>query len=87
MKNRELIYMILKAIDKSFEENNYHFSTTFNLEELGVSASKLKTILEDLVEIGYIKGAYYEPMNGLYSGLHKPYLSVEGLFFLDDFKN
>lgn len=56
MQNSTSIYQILKAIDVSYENNNFNFEETLNLEKLKISERRLNLILEGLINDNLING-------------------------------
>lgn len=76
MKIDDLMYHILKAIDESFENQNYNFDTTFNLTELGVSKHKLESIFKDLI------GSHYIDIDDE----NTPFVTIRGFKFMEGYK-
>ena len=50
------IYQILKAIDISFENQNFDFDNTLSLEKLKISKHRLNLLLNNLIDDGLIQG-------------------------------
>ncbi|MGL4671558.1 MAG: YjcQ family protein [Cetobacterium sp.] len=50
------VYQVLKAIDDSYENNNFNFEETLSLEKLKISERRLNLILEGLVNDNFIIG-------------------------------
>lgn len=80
------IYQILKAIDVAYENNNFDFDTTFDLEKMKISERRLFLNLENLIEDGYIKGLILIPdLRNQYSiSISNPRLTTTGLLFLEE---
>ncbi len=47
------VFQILKAIDWSYENNNFIYSETLNLENLNISNQRLELLIEELGDKNY----------------------------------
>lgn len=80
------VFRILKAIDVSFENKNFTFSETFDLEKLNISEHRLFLHLENLINEGFINGMSirfgisYDP----FTRFHVPRLTLTGLDYLEN---
>lgn len=79
-----LIYQILKAVQVSFENNNFSFEKTFDLNKLKINEKQLNSLLLELVEENYIKDfqVIFSDGKSFTSGI--PRLSLKGLLFLEE---
>ena len=80
------IFQILKAIDWSYENNDFIYSETLNLEKLNISNQRLELLIEELVDKNYIKGlSVSRSISGhVHISKSKPRLTLDGLNFLED---
>ena len=80
------IYQILKSIDVSFENQNFNYETTLDINKLKISEHRLHLLLDELIEKGYIKGISVHYSLSGYSGLsiNNPRLTLDGLDFLEN---
>lgn len=80
------IYQVLKAIDISYEENNFNYNTTLDITKLNISKRRLELILENLFNDGYIVGISIRRDVGgnpiISTGT--PRLTTAGLIFLEE---
>lgn len=78
------IYQILKAVEISYDNDDYEFSKTFDLSKLKISEKKLHLLLQELVEEKYIKdfSITISGKSTFTSGI--PRLSLKGLLFLEE---
>lgn len=56
MSEKNSVYKILKAINNSFEKQDFNFERDLDLEELKISDYKRELIIESLVDFGYVEG-------------------------------
>ncbi|MGL4874908.1 MAG: YjcQ family protein [Clostridium sp.] len=86
MSTSTSIYQILKAIDFSYENNNFKYETTFNLEKLKISKQRLELLLENLTIDNYIQGiSIKRDSNGnAIVCIGKPRLTNSGLIYLEE---
>lgn len=86
MATSTTIFQILKAIDLSYENQNFNFETTLDLEKMKISQHRLDLLLENLINDGYIQGIKVVRCSGgsplVSIGL--PRLTNAGLFYLED---
>lgn len=80
------IYQILKAIDLSYEENNFDYDTTLDITKLNISKRRLELILENLFNDGYIVGISVrrDASGNPIIGIGTPRLTTAGLIFLEE---
>ncbi|MBP9479059.1 MAG: hypothetical protein KBF12_10600 [Sebaldella sp.] len=81
------IYQILKAIDISFENQNFDFDNTLSLEKLKISKHRLNLLLNNLIDDGLIQGFLRSRALGQTMPSLKPLnpsLTSQGLMFLEE---
>ena len=86
MSTSTSIYQILKAIDLSYENQDFNFETTFDLKKLNISQQRLELLLENLIDDGFVKG-----ITGVRSfnrqirfSIATPRLTTDGLLYLEE---
>lgn len=86
MSNLTTIYQILKAIDVSYENNDFDYEKTLDLSKLRISEQRLELLLENLVADGYINGiSIQRDSNGVAMvSLNRPRLTTQGLLYLEE---
>lgn len=86
MSNLKIIYKILKAIDVSYENNNFDYEKTFSLSKLKISEQRLELLLENLVADGYINGiSIQRDSNGMVVVFtDHPRLTTQGVIYLEE---
>ena len=78
------IFQILKAIDVAFENDNFDFSNTLDLNKLNISRRRLVLLLEQLKLNGYITGILI-PLNfNDEVTFHNDRLTLKGLDYLEN---
>lgn len=86
MSTSTSIYQILKAIDVSYENNDFDDETTFDLEKMKISKQRLDLLLENLINDGMINGLYLD--RDLYGevsmSISTPRLTNSGLIYLEE---
>lgn len=80
------IYQILKAIDVSYENNDFDFNRTFDLKKMNISSHRLNLLLENLINDGYINGLFikFDLYNNPLITISNPRLTTTGLLFLEE---
>ena len=79
------IYQILKAIDISYENQDFNAETTLDLEKLEISQHRLDLILENLSDDGYLTGVnVIKFMGGSGIKFTNPKLTTLGMLFLEN---
>ncbi len=80
------IFQILKAIDVSYERQNFDYDKTFDLEKLKISKQRLELLLENLIDDGHIKGLIVKinSYNNPLITCSNPRLTTSGLLFLEE---
>jgi hypothetical protein len=79
------VYQILKAIDLSYENQNFDLEKTLNLARLKISKHRLDLILESLLSDGYIQGIKFHKFDqggGVIAGI--PELTLRGMDYLEN---
>lgn len=86
MSTSTSIYQILKAIDVSYENNNFDEETTFDLEKMKISERRLYLLLENLINDGMIQGLYLErDLQGeVFMSISTPRLTNSALIYLEE---
>lgn len=86
MSTSTSIFQILKAIDVAFEEKNFDYDSTFDLNKLNISEHRLELLLENLVNDGFIDGISIS--RSLYGdaniAISTPRLTTSGLLYLEE---
>jgi ribosomal protein S8 len=79
------VYRILKAIDVSYENQDFDLDKTLNLEKLEISEHRLDLILEQLKNYGYLEGINSQryDQGGLEVFVNSPYLTLAGMDYLE----
>lgn len=79
------VYQILKTIDLSYENRDFNYERTFNLEKLKISEHRLDLILENLLNSGYIQGlGISRSASGFVSrSVSSPRLTLAGMDYLE----
>ena len=79
-------FQILKAIDVSYENKNFDFNETLNLEKLEINEHRLELFLENLVNDDFLMGIKVSRSIGgncsLSIGL--PRLTLRGMDYLEN---
>lgn len=80
------IYQVLKAIDISYEKDNFDFKTTLDITKLNISKRRLELILENLSNDGYIIDINVRRDSGgnAIIAIGTPRLTTAGLIFLEE---
>ena len=82
------IYQILKAIDLSYENQDFNAETTLDLEKLEISQHRLDLILENLSNDGYLTGiTVVKFIGGSGIKFNNPKLTTQGILFLENNSN
>jgi len=84
------IYQILKAIDVSYENRNFDFETTLDLNKLGISQNRLELLIENLYNDGLISGlntSARDIKGNCRILVSLPRLTTEGMLFLENNSN
>ncbi len=79
------VYQILKAIDVSYENQDFNYEKTFDLEQLKISEHRLELILESLLNDEYIQGIKFHKFDqggGVIAGI--PELTLTGMNYLEN---
>lgn len=86
MSTSTSIYQILKAIDLSYENQDFNFETTFDLKKLNISQQRLELLLENLIDDGFVKGITgVRSFNGqIRFSIATPRLTNDGLLYLEE---
>ena len=82
-------FQILKAIDVSYEKQNFNLKETLNLEKLGITEHRFNLLLENLVNNDFLTGLNpSRTIDGSYTwSINSPRLTSTGLDYLENFKN
>lgn len=80
------IYQILKAIDLSYENQDFNFEKTLDISKMNISSHRLDLLLENLVNDGYIQGLKFSrSLSGTpFYSLNCPRLTTAGLIYLEE---
>jgi len=79
------VYQILKAIDISYENQDFNLEKTLNLEKLKISEHRRRLILENLLNSGYMEGLKFSRCLGGAVGINvsSPRLTLAGMDYLE----
>jgi len=85
IESMKAVYQILKAIDISYENEDFDYKTTFDLEKLKISEHRLNLILENLLNSRYIQGLGISiSASGFVSiSINSPRLTLSGINYLE----
>ena len=86
MEYLPVVYMILKTIDESFENDNFSIESTLNHNKFKISEKRLLVILEDLILYNYITGISVKyGLSGKTSiSINRPRLTLMGIEYLEN---
>lgn len=80
------IYQILKAIDLSYENDNFNLDKTLSIDKLKISFQRLILLINNLEKDGYIEGLSIQAIANDQPciSINKPRLTTKGLLFLEE---
>ena len=86
MEYLPIVYVILKSIDESFENDNFSLENTLNHNKFKISEKRLFAILEDLISYGYITGISikFTLSQNTNVSINRPRLTLLGIEYLEN---
>ena len=86
MSTKDMMYIILNLIDKSYKNNDFDVNKTFIHPKLEISEKELNHLLAQLINNGYIDclSVVFGTNDNVVFNTSNPHLTIKGKLFLED---